>query len=230
MNPMMLNMFMKGGEAFTSGMQGFLGGLTGNSEGPYEDAMKQYQKYGQQGADAQQPYVAGGQRGMANFEHWLAGQRDPSSFINNLMSQYQTSPYAKFQMQQGQNAANNAASASGMMGSTPFMQASQDYAHGISQQDMNQYLQNVLGVNTQYGAGQNALMQGGQNAANALTNLYSHMGDQMGAAAYGREAGKNQDRSNMWGGLIKMFTGFGGNSLSPGQGGGQGGGGGGFGF
>lgn len=227
-NPMMMNMFMKGGEAFTSGLQGFLGGLTGNSEGPYEDAMKQYEKYGNKAAAGQQPYMEAGQRGMGNFEDWLKGQKDPSGFINHLMSQYQTSPYAKFQMQQGQNAANNAASASGLMGSTPFMQASQDYAHNISQQDMNQWLQNVLGVNTQYGAGQNALMQGGQNAANALTNLYSHMGDQMGAAAYGREAGKNQDRSNMWGGLIKMFTGFGGNNLS-GQGG-QSGGGGGFGF
>lgn len=204
MDPRMM-MAAQGGGNTGAGLSSFFGGLFGNSGAPYEDAMKQYREWASKAEGVQNPYLEAGQRGMGNFENWLGGMKDPSQFINHLMSGYQTSPYAKFQMQQGQNAANNAASASGMMGSTPYMQASQDYARNISSQDMNQWLQNVLGVNTEYGAGQSALMRGGQGAANALTGLYGDMGRQMGEAAYGREAGRNQDRNNMWGGLFDMF-------------------------
>jgi hypothetical protein len=198
-------MMMQAGRNTGSGLSSFFGGLFGDSDKPYEDAMDQYKEWAGKGEAVQQPYLDAGKRGMGNFEDWLNGQKDPSGFINHLMSQYQTSPYAKFQMQQGQNAANNAASASGMMGSTPFMQASQDYAQNISSKDMNSWLEHVLGINTQYGAGENALMRGGQGAANALTNMYGDMGREMGEAAYGRRAGQNQDRNNMWAGAMDMF-------------------------
>lgn len=194
-----------GGRGAGSGLSSFFGGLFGDSGRPYEDAMDQYEKWAGKGEGVQQPYIDAGKRGMGNFEEWLNGQKDPSKFINNLMGQYQTSPYAKFMMQQGQNAANNAASASGMMGSTPFMQASQDYAQNVASGDMNKWLEHVLGINTQYGQGENALMRGGQGAANALTNMYGDMGRQMGEAAYGKRAGEQQDRNNMWGGVMDMF-------------------------
>jgi hypothetical protein len=123
------------------------------------------------------------------------------------MSQYQTSPYAKFQMQQGQNAANNAASASGLIGSTPFMQASQDYARNIASQDQNNWLQNVLGINTQYGQGQQNLMNGGQNAANQLSSIQQMLGENMGASAYGERMGRNQDTGNLLSGGLKFLFG-----------------------
>jgi len=185
-----------------------IGGMFGDSGAPYGAAMDQYQQWGQKGADVQQPYLQGGQRGLGNYENWLQGQKDPSGFINNMMGQYQTSPYAKFQMQQGQNAANNAASASGMIGSTPFMQENQNYARNIASQDQNQWLQNVLGVNTQYGQGQQNLMTGGQNSANALTNMYGTMGQQIGEAAYGQKAGQQQDWSNIIGSGLSLASMF----------------------
>lgn len=186
------------------GAAGLFGGLFGDSGDSYQAAMDQMQKYGQMGADVQKPWLEAGQRGMGRYEDWLAGQKDPSGFINNMMGQYQISPYAKFQMQQGQNAANNAASASGMLGSTPFMQASQDYARNIASQDQNQWLQNVLGVNTQYGQGQQNLMQGGQNAANSLTNLYSNLGQSMGEQAYNKNAAGKNDMWNAIGGAASL--------------------------
>lgn len=184
-----------------AGLGGMLGGLFGNSEDPYKAASQQYDKYGQMGAQAQQPWQQAGQQAIPQYQNWLQNQQNPSGFINNLMNQYQQSPWAAFQQQQGQRAANNAASASGLVGSTPYMQASQDYAHNISQQDMGQWLQNVLGINSQYGQGQQQLMSGGQNAANNLTSLYGNLGSSQGEAAYGRKAGGNQDMFNMLGGI-----------------------------
>jgi len=101
-------------------------------------------------------------------------------------------------------AAQNMGSATGLTGSTPLMQQAQQNAQNISSQDMNQWLQNVLGINTQYGAGQQNLMTGGQNAANALTNMWGNMGNQMGQAAYGKKAGEDQDFWNMIGGGLQL--------------------------
>jgi hypothetical protein len=182
----------------------FFGGLFGNSEAPYEDAMKQYQEWAAKGEGAQNPFLDFGKQGLPKFQQWLSGMQDPTKFINNLMGGYQESPYAKYQQEQGMRTAQNVGSASGLTGSTPLMQFAQQNAQNISSKDMNQWLQNVLGVNTQYGQGLENQIGVGQNAANALTNMYGDMGRQMGEAAYGREAGKNQDRANMWGGLFNL--------------------------
>lgn len=207
MDPTTLMMLMQSGSGMGAGAGQFLQGLFGNSGAPYEDYGHEYQKYANQGKEYQNPFFQAGQRGMGNYEGWLEGQKDPSGFINNLMGGYQQSPWAKFQMSQGQNAANNAASASGLMGSTPFMQASQDYARNISSQDQNQWLQNVLGVNTQYGQGQQNLMNTGQTAANSLSQIQELLGQNMGAAAYGKTMGENKDRGNMISGGLKFLFG-----------------------
>lgn len=193
---------------FGTGLGEALGGIFGDSGAPYDKAMQQYQQYGNQAQNTQQPYLNAGQSAIPNYQNWLQSQSNPSEFINNLMGQYQESPYAKYLQQQSMRAGQNAASASGLMGSTPFMQQMQENARNISSQDMNQWLQNVLGINTQYGQGQQNLMTGGQAAANSLTGLYNQMGQNMGEAAYGKEGGNQQDFWNTLGGSLGMIGSF----------------------
>jgi len=187
-----------------SGLGGLLGGLFGDSGAPYEDAMKQYREWAGKAENVQNPFLNAGTGAIGKYQDWLKGMQDPSKFINNMMGQYQESPWAKYQQQQAVRAGQNAASASGLTGSTPFAQQLQQNASNISSQDMNQWLQNVLGINTQYGQGQNNLMGYGANAANALTKMYGDMGQQMGEAAYGQKAGENSDFMNMLGGGIQL--------------------------
>lgn len=203
-------------QMFLSGAGGLFGGLFGHSGKPYDKAMEQYQQYANQAQGTQQPYLNAGQGAIGDYQKWLQGQQDPTKFINDKMSQYQESPYAHYMQQQAMNAAQNAASMGGLpngmggagIGSTPLMQQMQQNASNISSQDMNKWLQNVLGINTQYGQGQQNLMQGGQNAANSLTNMYNQMGQQMGEAAYGKESGKKQDFWNTLGGVGSMIGSF----------------------
>jgi len=195
-------------QMFGSGLGGFLGGLFGDSGKPYDEAMQQYQQWMQQAQGTQQPYLDAGKGAIGDYQKWLQSQQDPSKFINDQMKNYSTSPYAQNLQQQSMNAGQNAASASGLMGSTPLMQQLQQNAGQIASADQNQWLQNVLGINTQYGQGQNNLMQGGQNAANSLSNLYGQMGNNMGQAAYGKEAGKQQDFWNTIGGGLGMIGSF----------------------
>jgi len=193
---------------FGSGLGGILGGLFGNSRKPYDAAMQQYQQYGQQAQQAQQPYQQAGQGAIGDYQKWLQGQQDPSKFINDQMANYQESPYAQYLQQQAMRAGQNAASAEGTMGSTPMMQQMQQNAGNIASQDQNQWLQNVLGINSQYGQGQQNLMTGGQNAANQLSNMNMNMGQRMGEAAYGQQAGRNQDFWNTIGGGLGILGSF----------------------
>jgi hypothetical protein len=191
-----------------SGLFGLLGGMFGNSGAPYNDAMNEYQKWAQQAQGFQNPYMQAGQGAIGNYQNWAQGMQDPSQFINGLMGQYQESPFAKYQQQQGIRTANNMGSASGLTGSTPLQMQAQQNAQNISSGDMNSWLQNVLGINSQYGQSQQNLMSGGQNAANSLTSLYGNMAPWMGGAAYGQQAGKNQDFWNMLGGGLKLGAGL----------------------
>jgi hypothetical protein len=191
-----------------SGLGGILGGLFGNSGAPYDAAMNQYQQYGNRAQGAQNPFLQAGQGAIGNYQNWLQGQQNPSQFLNNLMGQYQESPWAKYQQQQAMRTANNMGSATGLTGSTPLQLQAQQNASNISSQDMNNWLQNVLGINTQYGQGQQNLMGGGQGAANALTSLYSDMGKKMGEAAYGQEAGNQNDMWNLIGGGLQLGSMF----------------------
>lgn len=189
-----------------SGLAQLLGGLFGHSGAPYDAAMDQYKNFMHQGQEAQNPFFNAGTGAIPQYQDWLKNMSNPSGFINTLMGQYQESPYAKYQQQQSIRSGTNAASASGLTGSTPFAQQLQQNASNISSQDMNQWLQNALGINTQYGAGLNSLISGGQNSANALTNLYNDYGSKMGEAAYGKKAGENQDFWNTAGGGLSLIT------------------------
>lgn len=190
---------------YGSNLSGFLGGLFGDSGSPYEAAGDQYQKYMSQAQNAQNPFFNAGKGSIPQFQQWLQGMQNPSGFINNLMGQYKESPWAQFSQQQGVRQAQNLGSATGLTGSTPLQMQAQQNAQNISSQDMQSWLQNVLGVNNQYGAGQAGIMGMGANAANSLTNMYGNMGQQMGDVAFGQRAGQNQDQSNMWGGLLQML-------------------------
>jgi hypothetical protein len=193
---------------FGSGLGGFLGGLFGNSGAPYDKAMDQYRQWGDKAAGGLQPYQDAGTGAIKNYQDWLAGQKDPSKFINNLMGGYKESPYAQNMQQEAMRSAQNQASAMGLSGSTPLLQYMQQNAGNIASQDQNQWLQNVLGVNQQYGQGQNNLMSGGQNAANSLSNLYNQMGGRMGEQEYNKDASRQNNLWNMLGGIGSMFGGL----------------------
>lgn len=190
-----------------SGLAGLLGGMFGDSGQPYSDAMDQYQQWAKKAQNVQNPFLQAGTGAIGDYQKWLGGMQNPSQFINNTMNQYQESPWAKFQQDQAMRAAQNMGSATGLIGSSPLTQYAQQNARNISSQDMNQWLQNVLGINTQYGQGQQNLMSGGQGAANALTGLYGNMGQQMGEAAYGQGAAQNNDFMNMLGGAGQLALG-----------------------
>jgi hypothetical protein len=195
-------------KTLTSGLSGMLSGLFGNSGAPYDAAMNEYEQAQNKASGAQQPFWDAGTNAIPNLNQWLQKISDPSGFVNSLMGSYQQSPMAKYMQQQARRAGNNAASASGLMGSTPFGQQMEQTSADISSQDMQNWLANVFGINTQYGQGLTNEVGIGANAGNALTNMYSNFGNSMGEAAYGSKAGDNQDFTNLLGGGLSLASMF----------------------
>ena len=104
--------------------------MFGNNGQPYLTLRHEYQKWMQQGINVQSPFLKLVTGAMPDHQKWLTGMQDPSKFINSPMSQYQQSPWAQYQQQQAVRSGQNAASAGGLAGSTPFAQQLQQNAAG----------------------------------------------------------------------------------------------------
>jgi hypothetical protein len=171
--------------------------------------MDEYNKWMQKGEGALNPFMQAGQGAIGDYQNWLKGMQDPSGFINGLMGNYQESPYTHNLQQQAMRTGMNYGSANGLAGSSALAQQMQQNAGNISQQGMNDWLKNVLGINQMYGQGQGNLMQGGQNAANSLANMFQNAGNFMGENAYNQQAGRQNDFQNMMNGGFGILGGLG---------------------
>lgn len=196
MDPQMMTMLAQmmgggGGGGQGGGLLQFLGGLGHNSAKPYAEGQREYDKYAQ-------PWSTAGRNALPGYTNRINQMGDTNGFYNSIMNNYNESPMARFQQQQGMRAAQNMGSASGLTGSTPLMQQAQQNAQNISSQDMQRFFENQMGINRDYLSGQNNLLNYGftsdQNAA-----------PWMGEAAFGKEAGHQQDSSNMIGGIMQML-------------------------
>lgn len=185
--------------------KGLIPGIFGGSGDPYRDAGKQFQKYTQQGINTQNPFYQQGVNALPQYSDWLSKQQDPAKFMNDLQGQYKQSGYYDFLNQQGQNNITNQASAQGLIGSTPYQQAGTQFAQMNAQTGMNDWLKNVLGVNTQYGQGLETEIGTGQHSADQISQLLEKLGMNMGASKYGQRAGQQADANNIWGSLASLF-------------------------
>lgn len=127
------------------------------------------------------------QYGNPMDQFWKNASKNPNAYYDELMSGYQESPTAKYQQEAAMRAANNGASASGMMGSGAYFDTLQQNANDISQRDQQQYYQNIMNtLGAQFGFGQN--FQGQQN---------EYRRGMSGLADYGFRAGDSMARWEM---------------------------------
>lgn len=209
MDPRML-MSAGGGQ---SGIGADLGNLFANlftdPSKPWQKASDILSQFLPQAQGYLNPFVQAGQGAIPQFQNWLKTMQNPSGFINNLMGQYQESPYAKFQQQQAMRMAQNMGSTGespvGGAGSTPLMQFAQQNAQNISSADMNQWLQNVLGVNTQYGQGEMGLMNQGMQAGNTLTNMMQNYMNNQAFLGFNQAGAQQQRTGNIIQDIMNLF-------------------------
>jgi hypothetical protein len=166
----------------------------------YKKGQHELENYYNQAQGFQQPYMQHGQEAYGGLSEAMKSLLDPQALQNKWMSGYQESEAAKNAEQMAQEHGLNAASAMGLMGSSPALNAIQSGTSRIGAEDRQQYLNDLMQKYLS-GAG---LAQGiygtGANAANQASNNAMNMGQNASQMTYHQ----NQAGGNMFGGLLGL--------------------------
>ena len=144
----------------------------------YAKGQEQLDKYYQQAQGQLNPYNQNGVQAGQGLNTAMNNLLDPAALQNKWSSGYQESPYAQQLQNQAQSQGMDAASAMGLMGSSPALNAIQQGSAGIMNADRQQYMNDLMqkylagtGIGqSMYGVGANAANQQSQNAMNQGQN------------------------------------------------------------
>jgi hypothetical protein len=194
-----------------AGLAGMFGGGGGNN--PYKGAGKFYNKIPGAVSPYYNPWIQAGQGALGNLQGQYGElMNDPNGFIGKLGAGYQQSPGFKWQLNQGMNAANNAAAAGGMAGSPQHQQQASEMAEGLANQDYYNYLNKVLGA---YGTGlqgEQGIAGMGYGAGDQMARIMADMYSQQAQLKFAGNAAQNQNQGSQWGdifgGLGSMLGGY----------------------
>lgn len=152
------------------------------------------------------PYVTAGQdasgKTKSQYEELM---NDPTGFINKLMESYKESDSYGFQKDRLTKEMGNTAAAGGIAG-TPLDQMNQaEGIQGLLSKDMQQYLQNALGV---YGTGlqgEEGVASRGFDASGKLTDALGGGLNQQGGLAFQNSQQNNSDKNGWLQALTKAL-------------------------
>lgn len=141
---------------------------------------------------------------------------NPADFLEGLLKHYEPSRAYQLRNEEALRAAGNTAAAGGMRGSLGDIKNESRISDALLGQDMQQWLQNVFGIQQQGQQGLGHQFDTGFNATQALTgDLSNVLGTQAGLAFQG-QANKNKSRSDTLSALLQAIGGIGGLPVASG--------------
>lgn len=192
-----------------SGISDFLGGggFLGNLFGGGNDAAGDANKYYRQIPDILKqylgPYAERGNQVYGGLEdQYKQMMNDPNAMLNKFGQGYQQSPGYQFQVNQATGAANNAASAGGMLGSPQHQQQTASMVNNLANQDFNQYLGNAMNMYGRGLSGQQGIYNAGAGMGGSLGENLANSLMSQGNLAYSNANNKNQSAQQMMGMLL----------------------------
>lgn len=178
-----------------------------NPERAYRRAGERADTYYNKSQEQMQPYIEQGQNAYGGLNTAMQSLLNPVQLHNEWASQYETSPYAKLNMELAQNQGLDAASSMGLMGSSPALRAIQAGTSRIGMADREHWLDGMM---QKYLSGaqlaQGLYGQGANMAGLGAQNTMAH-GGTMGQTAYGQAAAPGAVAGNLLGMLIAAKTG-----------------------
>lgn len=197
---------------FGAGVGSAAGGLFnlfggGDYKNPADAAMPYLNQIPGVGHQYYDPWINQG-LGAAGQSQGVYNQmtNNPNDYYNKIAAGYKQSPGYQFKLQQGLGAAGNAAAFGGMAGSPQHQQQAAGIAEGYANQDFNDYLNQVLGINKTGLQGQENAQTRGFGASGSLADLLGSNYAQQGALAFQGQAGENQRNKSGW---EDIFSGIG---------------------
>jgi len=162
----------------------------GGREQAAKDMQGQYQQ-GMAGAQGMMnPYI---QRGNTAYDAYIAAlnqSQNPAALYNQFAAGYKESPEALAINQVGQTGANNAAAASGMLGSGAEQTAAANLSQSTRADDFNKYMNQMYNTRNEYLGGQSGLETQGFSASNNLMQTMQKYFDDMAKAKAAQDTGR----------------------------------------
>lgn len=175
----------------------------------YKEAQDEMQKYYDQSMAMQQPYNQYGMQAYGPLSGAMSNLLDPTKLQSGWAGSYEMSPYAQQLQQEATGQGMDAASAMGLLGSSPAIRAIQQGASNIMSADRQQYLNDLM---QKYLAGA-GLAQGLYNTGASTAANMGQQTMQMGDTMAGLKAGQRQAGAGMIGQGIGALAGAGGSFL-----------------
>lgn len=189
------------------------GGGGSNPMGAANDYLNQIPGVAHQGYD---PYVNAGMDASGKSKSAYEGMmNDPTDFINQLMQGYKTSEGYNFQKDQLTKELGNTSAMGGVAG-TPMDQMNQGAGvQKLLSGDMQQFLENALGVFKTGLTGEEGIANRGYDASSKLTEFLGNNLTQQGGIAFQGQRDKNQKTQDLWNMFGKSLGAAGGLATNP---------------
>jgi hypothetical protein len=156
----------------------------------------------QQGQTNLQPFIGGGQSALSSLLGFYGLPGGNASGATQAFQQFQNTPSYQFPLQQGQLAVNRQLASSGLIGSGAALRDASQLNTGYASAGLQQYLSGLSGI---AGSGQSAagtLLQGGNQAASNLGQLYTNQGAAQASGIIGSNNALQNGFGNALGGLL----------------------------
>lgn len=185
-----------------TGIGGALGSMLFGGDDGYGDIAPQLKDYLSKAVGYMDPYEKMGKGALGDYFAQLKQAEDPTQYIGSIMSKYQESPGAQFQRKQGLADISTGAAARGLLGSGAQARSMMKYGQGLSAQDQQQYLQNVLGLRGQTLGGLAGLGQMGEQAAGQMGQWTYGTGENLANLQSQMAAAQQKQQSQMFGDIL----------------------------
>lgn len=184
---------------------------------PADAAMPYLDKIPGMEHQAYDPYIQHGNEAYNTLNPQITQMgSDPAAFLEKLMGSYTPSRGYQLKNDEMRRAAGNTAAAGGMRGSLNDITNEARISDTLMGDDMQQWLQNVLGIQKEGLSGLTHQFDTGFDATKGLTgDLSNVLGTQAGLAFQG-QANQNQSRGDMLSGIMKALGAVGGWDLPGG--------------
>jgi hypothetical protein len=149
-----------------------------------------------------EPYINRGNSAYDVMNPQLTSMaQDPAAYLEQLMGRYQPSKSYNLRRDEALQAAGNTAAAGGMRGSLQDITNSSRITDSLLGDDMQQWLNNVLGIQGTGLKGQQDLYNTGFSASQGLSSDLSNVLGTQGQLAFQGAANQNKRQSDMFSGI-----------------------------
>lgn len=174
-----------------------------------EDPSKQANKYLSQipgvGQKYYNPFIQSGQKAGSILEGEYGKLLNPTSFIDDIMKNYDMSKGAKYERDELGRGIGATAAAGGFAGTPEHQKEYGEMAGNIMSKDMQQYLQNALGVYGMGLGGEHDIYGKGFDASGSMADLLGGTLASQGGMAFQQASQTNASRDAFMNALMKAL-------------------------